>query len=360
MSDKPFPPSEKKLRDARKKGEFPKSAQVVSTAVFGAVLFATLLSMGATMQRFKEFFEAIDTMFREGVTEVIWLQFYEKSLRVLMWTVAPVLAACIVAAIASGWFQTRGLLSLDPIEPKMEKLSPVSNLKRIVSVKQMLDLLKKLLETAVLGSLIAGVAWKAIAPMLLSVFQPATSTASIGAQIVFSMFSTAAIFWIAVSAIDYGIQYFTFMRDQRMSFEDIKREYKDMEGDPYIKGQRRALQQEMAQSAPQRSLAGAGALIANPTHVAVAIAFNTSNGGLPTIHAKALDGEAQTMKSQALNLGIPIFEDILLARRLHAELPVDSVITPSFYAPISRIMVWVEQLSNNAQASDLQAPDVPR
>jgi type III secretion protein U len=346
LSDKPFPASLKKLRDARKKGEFPRSAQIVSTAVFGAVLFATLLSMPATLKRLKEFFVAIDTMFLEGVNDANWLQFYEKALGVLMWTVAPVLAACIVAAVASGWFQTRGLLTLIPIQPKLEKLSPVSNLKRIVSVKQMLDLLKKLLETVVLGGLIAWVAWKAITPMLLSVYQKPTDTASMGGQIIFSMFSTAAIFWIAVSAIDYGIQYFTFMREQRMTFEDIKREYKDMEGDPYVKGQRRAIQQEMAQSAPQPSLIGANALVANPTHVAVAISFNIQNGGVPTVHTKALDKDAINMKHQAFQLGIPVFEDVPLARALHKDLSVGSAITPSFYTPIARIMVWVEELGD--------------
>jgi type III secretion protein U len=352
MSDKPFPPSLKKLRDARKKGEFPRSAQLIATAVFGAVLFATLLSMPATLARFKAFFEAVDTMFQEGVGDTAWLQFYEKSLSVFMWTVAPVLAACIVAAIASGWFQTRGLLTLNPMEPKIEKLNPVSNLKKIFSVKQLLDLLKKLVETVVLGALIAGVAWKAIAPMLLSVFQPSTTTAFIGAQLVFSMFCTAVVFWIVVSAVDYGIQYFTFMRDQRMSFEDLKREFKDMEGDPYVKGQRKAIQQEMAQSAPQRPLKGASALIANPTHVAIAINFNAATKGLPTIHAKAMDSEALDMKSQARALGIPIFEDVPLARGMYRELAIDSAITPAFYAPVARIMVWVEELGAAVPSED--------
>lgn len=352
MSDKPFPPSLKKLRDARKKGEFPRSAQLIATAVFGAVLFATLLSLPATLKRFKDLFTAMDTMFLEGIGTTAWLQFYEKSLGVLMWTVAPVLAACIVAAIASGWFQTRGLLTLNPMEPKIEKLSPVSNLKKIFSVKQLLDLVKKMVETVVLGALIAWVAWQAIAPMLLSVFQPATTTAFIGSKMVFTMFCTAVVFWIAVSAVDYGIQYFTFMRDQRMSFEDLQREYKDMEGDPHVKGQRKAIQQEMAQSAPQRSLKGANALIANPTHVAIAINFNAATKGLPTVHAKALDSDALDMKSQARALGIPIFEDVPLARAMHRELAVDSTITPAFYAPVARIMVWVEELGADTAASN--------
>jgi type III secretion protein U len=350
LSEKPFPPSAKKLRDARKKGEFPRSAQIVSTAVFGAVLFAAFLSMPATLKRFKELFQAVDAIFREGITEAVWLQFYAKSLGVLMWTIMPVLAVCIVAAIASGWFQTKGLITLVPLQPKLERLNPVSNIKNLVSIKQMLDLLKKLLETVVLGGLIAWVAWKAIAPMLLSVYQKPMDTATIGAQLVFSMFITATIFWIAVSAIDYGIQYFTFMRDQRMSFEDVKREYKDMEGDPHIKGERQAIHREMAQSAPQRSLHGASALVANPTHVVVAIAFNTKSNRLPTIHAKALDAQAQQMKSQAFQMGIPVFEDVSLARAMHRDLAVGHAITPDFYAPVSRIMVWVEQLNGNMQS----------
>ena len=358
MSDKPFPPSQKKLNDARKKGEFPKSAQLVATAVFAAVLFATLLSMSATLKRFRKFFEAIDIMFLEGVSDSTWLQFYAKSLEVFMWTVAPVLAACIIAAIVSGWFQTRGLLTLEPMQPKMEKLSPVSNLKRIFSLKQLLDLVKKLIETLVLGSLIAWVAWKAISPMLLSVFQPFTTTAFIGSQMVFSMFSTAVVFWIAVSAVDYGIQYFTFMRDQRMSFEDLQREFKDMEGDPHVKGQRRAIQQEMAQSAPPSSLNGANALIANPTHIAIAVAFNSATKSLPTIHAKAVDGDALTLKKQAFALGIPIFEDVPLARAMHRELALGGVITPHFYAPIARIMVWAEELGGGPAAANPPVVDI--
>jgi type III secretion protein U len=190
---------------------------------------------------------------------------------------------------------------------------------------------------------------------LLGVYQPATETALSGAHLLFVMFAAAAVFWVAISALDYGIQYFSFMREQRMSFEDIKREHKDMEGDPHVKAQRRALQQEMAQKAAARSVKGARALIANPTHVSVAIAFTSVETGLPYVLAKGLDAQALAMRAEAEQLGIPIFEDVPLARALHRKLELDAVITQEFYAPIARVIVWVQQLAE----SDLDQPDNP-
>lgn len=345
MSDKPFPPSAKKLRDARRKGEIPKSAQILSTAVFAVVLMVLMLGMGSTLRRLRELFDAALSVFRHDRDPLIWLQLLERSLGLLMWTTAPVLAAAALAAIAAGWAQTRGLIALDPIVPKFERINPAANLKRLVSLRQFLDLAKKVLETVALGGLIAWVGWTAVGSMLLALYLPPTEAAPTGAKLLYSMFAVAAVFWIAVSALDYGIQYFTFMREQRMSFEDLKRENKDLEGDPYIKAQRRGLHQEMAQQAPkQPRMEGARALIANPTHVGVAITFS-EHAPLPQIHAKGEDDDALAMRREAVQLGIPIFEDVPLARALHRELQVGDGITPHFYAPLARIIVCLQELA---------------
>lgn len=347
MSDKPFPPSAKKLRDARKKGEIPKSAQMVSTAVFAAVLFTTVLVMPLTLRRLRELLDAVDQLLGGGVNDAHWQQIFERSGWLLVATVMPVLAAAILGAIASGWAQTRGLLSLDPLLPKMERLDPVGNLKKIISVKQMLDLAKKLFETVVLAALIFWLAHDAIGALLTNLHAPPAETATAGARLLLTMFGTAALFWVAVSALDYGIQYFTFMRDQRMSFDDLKRENKDAEGDPHVRAHRRALQNEMAQKAAPRSMKGARALIANPTHVGVAIAFDGIDQGLPRVHAKALDAQALAMRTEAERLGIPVFEDVPLARSLYLALEVDQEITPAFYQPVADVLVWVDQLASD-------------
>ncbi len=344
MSDKPFPPSAKKLRDARKKGEIPKSSQILSTAVFAAVLLTLMLSLPSTLKRLRDFFDALQAVLIAQWQENLWMQLYERSLGLLLWTVAPVLAASIAAAVIAGWSQTRGLISMDPIMPKFDRLNPASNLKRIVSLKQLLDLAKKIVESTVLAGLIGWVAWTSARSLLLSVYQAPLDTAALGSHVIFSMFCAAAIFWVAVSALDYGIQYFTFMREQRMSFEDLKRENKDMEGDPYIKGQRRALQQEMARKAAPKSLKGARGLVANPTHVSVAFAFRGADG-VPHIHSKGLDADALAMRLEAQELGIPIFEDVPLARALYRDLDIDDTITPVFYEPLARLIVCLHELS---------------
>lgn len=344
MSDKPFAPTAKKLRDARKRGEIPRSAQVVSTAVFGAVLLVLLLGMAPMLARLRALFDGLDLLLRERDNFKIALQFYQRSLGVLLWTVMPLLVAAIAAAMLAGGLQTRGLLSFEAIHAKLERLSPLSNLKRLVSLKQLLDLLKKILESIVLGLLVCAVIWRGAGQLLLGIYQPPAATAHTGAHMIYAMFSCAAIFWGAVSVMDYGIQYFTFMRDQRMSLEDIKRENKDMEGDPHVKGHRRAIQRDMTQQAPSaRPLKGARAVIANPSHVCVALAFDRSDKA-PRVHAKALDARALAMRTEAMQLGIPIFEDVPLARRLYRRVAVDQPVTPEFYAPVARVMVWIEEL----------------
>jgi type III secretion protein U len=341
-SDKPFPPSAKKLRDARKRGEIPKSAQVNATAVFAGVLMAMLISLPWVLGELRGLFEGGLQAIAQRRHAIAWLEFGEKAWWTVLAISGPALGACIACAIAGGWSQSRGLISFEAITPKFEKLNPATNLQNIFSLKQSFDLAKKLLEVLLLGGLVLIVLKLSIGNLLQGVYLAPIATAAAGARVLYTLFVAAAVFWIAISALDYGIQWFGFMRNQRMSFDEVKREHKDMEGDPYIKARRRQIHMELARSAA--AVRKSKAVVMNPTHVAVALGYEAGHDELPTVLAKALDHEALAMRAEAELLGIAIFEDKKLARALYAEIDVDDAITEPFFEPVAKILTWVEQM----------------
>jgi type III secretion protein U len=346
-ADKPFPPSIKKLQDARKRGEIPRSAQVNATAVFVAVLLVLLLSLPWMLKELAQLWRTALNLLHETNNLAVWIQFVWHALFMAFFMTSPVWIASILGAIAGGWGQAKGLVAFKAIEPKVNKLNPVENLKNIFSMKQFFDLLKRLVEVALLTGILASILWFSTGTLLQNVFSDPLSAAIAGAKITGYLFLAAAVLWIAVSAADYGIQYFGFMRQQRMNFEEIMREYKEMEGDPYMKSHRRSLQQEMANSSGG-GLQQANVLIANPTHVVVGISYSRGSGRLPTVVVKACDSEALALRSRAQTLGIAVVEDISLARRLYAEIGVGDEVSEFFYEPIARVLLWVEQVAASA------------
>ncbi len=341
MSEKKFPPSAKKLRDARRKGHIPKSDQLTSTAAFASSLVVLGVAFPFCLEQLGQLMEGAYALMAEERHQQAWIAFCGRAAGVLLWLMAPFVCAAVAGVLIAGVLQSRGLLSFEPLGLKFEKLNPASNLKQIFSLKKLLDLCKKLVETLLLSLIVGGVIWKCAPDLLLAVRLSPASIAQVGAKVGLWLFIACTLFWVAVSAVDYGIQRFTFMREQRMTHDEVKREHKDADGDPHIKSKRRAEHRELLNEG-ERKLRSAKALVVNPTHVAVAIAHEAQD--VPRVLAKALDDEALAMRRMARRLGIPIVQDVGLARALYARVPVDHCIGEEFYVPVARTLHHVEAL----------------
>jgi type III secretion protein U len=151
--------------------------------------------------------------------------------------------------------------------------------------------------------------------------------------------------YVAIAGFDYFFQRYQYIKQLKMSKDEVKREYKESEGDPQIKGKRRQLHQELLANDTMQRTRKATVVVTNPTHLAVAIYYDEKDNVLPTVLAKGEDHLAQRMKAVAREEGIPIMENVPLARALYANVPVDRYIPSDLIEPMAEVLRWVKELN---------------
>src|SRR5262249_29426341 len=220
--------------------------------------------------------------------------------------IVPILGVVIVVAIMAHFFQYGLLLSFKALQPSMKKLNPASNIKNIVGKKNLLEFLKSLLKVILLSLLITMVIRDSIDPLLKSPICGGpcvqAALATMLKQIV--IFSSAA--FIVLAAADYLIEKRLYLKELMMSKDEVKREYKEMEGDPHIKGKRKQLHQELINEDTVQKARKATVIVTNPTEVAVALYYQKDETPLPVVLAKAKDVLARRIIEVAREEGIPI------------------------------------------------------
>ncbi len=347
MSDeKTEEPTSRKLNKARSKGEVWKSTDVTHTAQFAAMLMLGWLAVDLYAPQLRELFDQLPLLMAQLLAETATSPAdqtarvaLEHGLRSLLVALVPIFAVPLAVGIFVVAMQVRGVFSMDPIAPKPERLNPGTNLKRLVSTRSLIDLSKTLVKVTCIGAAIY-VSLRSAAPQWMTAVQSATpqGVISLLGRSLGLMGLACLALYVFVAAVDYAHQYYEYMKQQRMSKDEVRREYKETEGDPYIKGHRRALAQQMASEAPAQTLSQAKLVITNPTHLSVALAYDGASGGLPRIVAKGAGPLAMAIRHEARRLGIPLVENKPLARKLYAEVGVGAFITADTFADVARLL----------------------
>ena len=336
-------PTQKKLDDARKKGQSPKS-QDVNAAVGLVGLLIALIVMAESM-----FDRLSDLMLRalnQGLVarsnqELMALMV--ETLKTGIMTVLPFIAASVVLGIVASFGQVGFNLSFEPISPKFDKLNPAEGLKKLFSVRSLIDFLKMVVKAIALGAVL-WVLIKGMVPLLVGAtyFDPA-GVGVLGWKSMIKLLAAGCLVFIVVGPVDFGLQLWLFKRDQKMSKDEVKREHKESEGDPQLKGQRKQIAQEMATSPPEKRVPGASVVVTNPTHYAVALRYEPGETPLPIIVAKGMDAEAMRIRGIAEKSGVPIVGNPPLARALH-KLNLDDPIPEELFEAVAAVLRWVGYL----------------
>ena len=344
MAEKTLKPTAKKLKDARKKGQVPKSKEVIATAVLCALVI-TAWAAGRPILEFVSGFVTLAFDFQAVQQDPIQLlAVMEKAGLFMVLAVLAVSAIELFSALLSGFLQTRGLvLSFDPIIPKFERLNPVENAKKLFSLKQVFEITRKLVVIAIFVVLLTQL-YKVLLPATVVMIYSPTSVYDQTAHALILLFGSGTLVVLIAAAVDYGLQVFEFGRDQRMSVDDVRREHKDMEGDPYVKAQLRAQRRELAQGRGRPAKRKASVVVTNPTHVAVALYYEPG-GDPPRVIAKGLDADAMAIKKQAWQDKVPVLEDPPLARKLYRAIAIDEIIQNELFDAVAAVLVWARQTS---------------
>ena len=349
MSDeKTEQPSDKKLEDAKRDGKSPKSTDIVSAAVLLSNAAFMVVAAPTLGERLRAVLAGALDIGAIGRADADLLWYARRIALDGITLLAPFLAVSVLAAVAGTVMQTGFNLSMKPVEPNFDAVNPGSGLTRIFSMRSMIDLAKMVAKALLIGV----VMWKtltALAPLIVgAVYQPALDIAQLSWHVLERFMLVAGALFLLIGGFDFGIQRWLFMRDQRMSKDELKREHKESDGDPHMKGQRKAVAREIANGpAPVRreQLSRAQAVIVNPTHYAVALSYDPDGFGLPQVVAKGLDEQALEIRRLAQQLSIPIIGNPPLARALYT-VPLDGAIPEALFDTVAVILKWVRDIGN--------------
>ena len=341
-SEKTEQPTPKRLRDSRKKGQVAKS-QDVTTAALMAATFAALGISWPWMLHELEQLILLPTAFYAQPFDAAPRQVLPAVLAKVLLLSAPVVAAGFVAGIAGSYFQVGPLLSFDPVKPELKKLNPIEKAKQIFSVKNAVEFLKSVIKVIVIGLVVTQLIRTTIGSLTrLPYGGDAALLPAIG-RIMHALAVNVIIAYVAIAAFDYFFQRHQHLKQLRMSKDEVKREYKESEGDPQIKSKRRQLHQELLANSQVDRARQATVVVTNPTHLAVAIRYREEDNLLPLVLAKGEDHVAKRMIAAAREAGVPVMQNIPLARALYADVPVDHYIPSDLIEPMAEVLRWVKE-----------------
>ncbi|MGV7213435.1 EscU/YscU/HrcU family type III secretion system export apparatus switch protein [Bradyrhizobium sp. UFLA05-112] len=311
--EKKLPPTPKKLRDARKKGQIPRSADFVSALSVSAGLGCLCLTASSIEDEWHEAVRLIDKLqgqpFNSAVQRAVL-----GLIQLSMITVIPTIAAAVAATILASVLAAGGLtFSLESLKPNLQKLDPTKGLKRIVSQKALLELGKSLIKVLILGVTLLSTAlasWRAL------VYVPACGLDCFG--LVFkdirALIEIAAGAFLIGGLIDLLIQRWLFLRDMRMTQSEAKRESKEQQGNPQIKGEHRRLRRETAQESPL-GVHRATMIVTGPA-LLVGLRYVRAETGVPVLVCRGEGELGSRLLERARGLNLSIVEDPILARQL--------------------------------------------
>ncbi len=309
MSEKTEQPSARRLREARRKGQIPRS-RLLSSSV---VLLGGGLGLSAVLPR-------VVTKFEAWTTRLLLTQDASGALREatvwLAWGAGPPLLAAWLAALGVSVAMSGLEFNADHVMPRLERIHPVEGWKKLFSMKPLVEWVKALLVAAVLGWLV----WREIARVGPDVLRAVRGTGMEGMLHGLargeSLVSRLAGVLVVLGVGDYLLERRRHLKDLRMTREEVKREHKESEGDPHHKGQRRATHRQLAAGGGARGVKAATVVVVNPTHIAVALRYDAGECAAPYLVGKARDAEALQLRQDAERLGVPVVRDVPLARGL--------------------------------------------
>lgn len=348
MADKPTgekteQPTQKRLRDARNKGQVVKSTDVVTTVCTFFVLSAVLITFPATWKGFANYFDVVFGAMAEPMPNAL-IDVFGMMPTFLFSAMFPV---CIVAALAvviANVGQFGFLLAFESMKPDINKLSPMSGIKKIFSTKTLIELIKSSIKITIFGILLYTIIAKSIGPLVTLPFATLFNGVGVVKPMLMGFINSFMLCYLIIAVADYLLQQKMLMKDLMMTKDETKREMHESEGDPMIKGNRRRLQREMIFEDNTTATRKSTVLVTNPTHYAAAIFYERGKIMLPILRAKGTGFIALRMIAVAREENIPIVENVPLARALYKELEIGDVIPKELLGPVTEILRWVRTL----------------
>jgi flagellar biosynthetic protein FlhB len=340
-------PTARKLRNAREEGQVARSVELPAAAVTIGAILAMVMMGGYWMKQVTELFASGFKFDRKTIDNPdLMVTTFAHHLGESFLLIVPVLLVTAVLAILSSGATGGYLFSLKSIMPKFSKLSLLSGFKRMFGARAAVELLKAILKF----TLVATVLWALVSRQMDQMMQLGQMALEPALAAAGWMIGESAL-WLSLSLlvialIDAPYQKYTFIKQMRMTKQEVKDEMKDMEGQPEVKQQIRRRQREMANNRMLQKVKDADVIITNPEHFAVALSYDPTGDGAPVLLAKGADHMAARIREEAQKHGVEIFGAPPLARALYFSTEVDHPVPESLYLAVAQVIAYVFSLAD--------------
>lgn len=336
----------KRKQDERKKGNVFQSNEIGTLLSLLAVFFSLQLLGPWIVSNIES--TMTDFIALSGTKNVLTMtdmnEFARKIAVCFAVTILPVLIIGAFASCVSTIAQTRGLVSFEALKPKFSRMNPIQGIKKLFSLRGLIELLKSMLKIVILGIVI----WQELKNQVLLIprlmeMSIVQAGVAIGSAVM-TIVKKVALIMAFVAAFDYLYQWWEYEKNLRMSKQEIKEEYKQTEGDPQVKGKIREKQNMMARRRMMQNVPNADVVIRNPTHYAVALQYDPEHHRAPVVIAKGQDSLALRIVAVAEEHDIVVTENRPLARGLYENVELNAEIPDRFYQPVAEVLAFVYNL----------------
>lgn len=345
-----------KRREQRKEGNVMQSKDVV-TAAFILLAFFILrltakLMYSTVTNSMKYWFTLAGGGMDDNGTRIDGMEVAPKLIweigKDLLFTAGPVLLASLLIPIIATGIQTKFIFSKKSFQFKLSKLNPMQGIKKMFSVSSLFELAKSLIKMIILMAVVYSEIQSRVVDFARLMQMELISGLLYVAEAVFAICMKIAMVFVAVAAVDFLFQKYKWEKDMKMTKQEVKEEYKQMEGDPQIKSKRRQKQQQMAMSRMMQDVPSADVVIRNPTHFAVAVRYDESKDRAPVVVAKGADNVAFRIIEKAEENGVSVVENVPLARGLFKAVDVGREIPYDFYRAVAEVLAFVYDIKGKA------------
>jgi flagellar biosynthetic protein FlhB len=350
--DKTEEPTPHRLREAREKGQVAKSREIT-------VAFVLLLSyfvfryLGESMwMNLTESARAILQLIPEATNFNLSLAGYTLllALRGLALVVLPIFGIAFLSTFIAEALQTGFMFSFDPLTPKIERISPLQGLKKMFSLQGLVELIKSLIKIVVVFYIAWNAAKEDLPYIVVLIEAQPWDAIVLGGSIAYKIVIRVGLFYVAVAILDYLYRRWEYMKNLKMSRQEVKEEYKRLEGDPLVKQRMRDLQRQVAYQRMMSAVPQADVVVTNPTHIAVALKYDTKKMRAPLLLAKGERKIAEEIRRIAESHEINIVENEPLARSIYRTTRINQEMPAELYQAVAEVLAYVYKIKRDRQA----------
>ena len=337
----------KKIEDAKKDGNVPKSQDFAGFITLFVAIFAVILFLGFLGDQFFALYNYYQSLIGQEIDSKLLYDIVLVTMLRALLMILPITFCVIIAGILANAMQFGFIFTTKPLEPNLNKINPLKGLKNLFSLKKLIESIKMIVKV----TLVFGVGFylflNFIKELPHTIFLPMIAQLEWLKEKMIILAFVMLIVLFVIGLADLLIVRFQYFKDLRMTKQEIKDEYKQMEGDPQVKSRIRRLQMEASRKRMMQNIPEADVIITNPTHYAVALRYDKTKEKAPIVLAKGVDFLALRIKDIGIKNGVKIIENPPLARELYKLCDINDMIPAELFRAVAEVLSFVYMSDKN-------------